>query len=360
MKDFDAKSTYAYTEGMKVMTKDETQKQMGMVSNLITDMTLRGATEKELVRAVKHSMVVIDAEKHKLNYKQSEKDNGIAELRQKYQIRMDDDGNEKSGGASTLISRKKQDVRINERQGSGWIDPETGKVNYKESGRTYVDKNGNVVKATTKVKRMLVTDDARTLSTGTPEENAYADYANKMKALANQARKEYKATGRLEYSSSAKETYQEEVATLKSKLNIAEKNAPRERRAQAVANSVVKAKLQDNPDMDKKEIKKAKDLAIRNARASVGASGKESRISFTDREWEAIQSGAISDSMLTSLLKYTNGDELKQRVLPKTTTQLSQAKINKVKSMSASGFTNAEIAEALNVSTSTVAGYINN
>ena len=360
LKDFDAKSTYAYTEGMKVMTKDETQKQMGMVSNLITDMTLRGATEKELVRAVKHSMVVIDAEKHKLNYKQSEKDNGIAELRQKYQIRMDDDGNEKSGGASTLISRKKQDVRINERQGSGWIDPETGKVNYKESGRTYVDKNGNVVKATTKVKRMLVTDDARTLSTGTPEENAYADYANKMKALANQARKEYKATGRLEYSSSAKETYQEEVATLKSKLNIAEKNAPRERRAQAVANSVVKAKLQDNPDMDKKEIKKAKDLAIRNARASVGASGKESRISFTDREWEAIQSGAISDSMLTSLLKYTNGDELKQRVLPKTTTQLSQAKINKVKSMSASGFTNAEIAEALNVSTSTVAGYINN
>ena len=360
LKDFDAKTTYAYKEGMKVMTKDETQKQMGMVSNLITDMTLRGATEKEIVRAVKHSMVVIDAEKHKLNYKQSEKDNGIAELRQKYQIRTDDDGNEKSGGASTLISRKKQDVRVNERQGSGWIDPETGKVTYKESGRTYVDKNGNTVKATTKVKRMLVTDDARTLSTGTPEENAYADYANKMKALANQARKEYKATGNLVYSSSAKETYQPEVDSLKAKLNIAEKNAPRERRAQAVANSVVKAKLQDNPDMDKKEVKKAKDLAIRNARASVGASGKNTRISFTDREWEAIQAGAISDSMLTSMLKYTDGTELKQRALPKSSTSLSQAKINKIKSMTASGFTNAEIAEALNVSTSTVSGYINN
>jgi hypothetical protein len=360
MEDFDPKSTYAYREGMKVMTKDETQKQMGMVSNLITDMTLRGATEKEIVRAVKHSMVVIDAEKHKLDYKQSEKDNGIAELKKKYQVRIDDDGTEKSGGASTLISRKKQDVRINERQGSGWIDPETGKVTYKESGRTYIDKNGNVTKATTKVKLMTITDDARTLSTGTPEENAYADYANKMKALANQARKEYKATGKLVYSSSAKDTYQEEVTTLKSKLAVAEMNAPRERRAQAVANSIVKAKMQDNPDMDKKELKKAKAIAINNARASVGASGKDTRISFTDREWEAIQAGAISDSVLTSMLKYTDGTELKQRVLPKTTTQLSQAKVNKIKSMTASGFTNAEIAEALNVSTSTVAGYINN
>lgn len=360
LKDFDAKTTYAYKEGMKVMTKDETQKQMGMVSNLITDMTLRGATEKEITRAVKHSMVVIDAEKHKLNYKQSEKDNGIAELRKKYQIRVDDDGNEKAGGASTLISRKKQDVRINERQGSGWIDPETGKVTYKESGRTYVDKAGNVVKATTKVKRMLITDDARELSTGTPEENAYADYANKMKALANQARKEYKSTGKLVYSSSAKETYQTEVDTLKAKLRVAEMNAPRERRAQAVANSVVKAKMQDNPDMDKKELKKAKAIAINNARASVGASGKDSRISFTDREWEAIQSGAISDSMLTSMLKYTKPEELKQRALPKTTTQLSQAKVNKIKSMMASGYTNAEIAEDLNISTTTVANYVNN
>ena len=360
LENFDAKTQYAYKEGMKVMTKEETQKQMGMVSNLITDMTLRGAPEKEIVRAVKHSMVVIDAEKHKLNYKQSEKDNGIAELKKKYQVRIDEDGNEKVGGASTLISRKKQDVRINERQGSGWIDPETGKVSYKESGRTYIDKDGKVVKAQTKVKLMSTVDDARELSSGTPQENAYADYANKMKALANQARKEYKSTGKLVYSSSAKETYQEEVDSLKSKLNIAEKNAPRERRAQAVANSVIKAKMQDNPDMDKKELKKAKAIAINNARASVGASGKNTRITFTDREWEAIQAGAISDSMLTSMLKYTNGDELKQRALPKSRTTLSQAKVNKIKSMTASGFTNAEIAEALNVSTSTVADYINN
>ena len=362
LKGFDAKTEYS-TEGktgVKLMTKAETQKQMGVVSNLITDMTLRGATESELVRAVKHSMVVIDAEKHKLDYKQSEKDNGIAELRQKYQRQVDSDGNViKEGGASTLISRKKQDVRVPERQGSGTIDPETGKVSYKESGRTYVDKDGKVQKATTKVKLMNVTEDARTLSSGTPQENAYADYANKMKALANAARKESVNTGRLKYDPNAKEVFSTEVDSLKSKLNIAAKNAPRERRAQALANSVVKAKQQDNPDMDKKEIKKASNQAIIDARISVGASGKDSRIRITDNEWKAIQAGAISDSMLTQILRYADADEIRQRATPRSTTELSTAKINKINSMLNSGFTNAEIAEALGVSTSTVSKYAN-
>ena len=362
LKGFDAKTEYS-TEGktgVKLMTKAETQKQMGVVSNLITDMTLRGAPESELVRAVKHSMVVIDAEKHKLDYKQSEKDNGIAELRQNYQRQVDSDGNViKEGGASTLISRKKQDVRVPERQGSGTIDPETGKVSYKESGRTYVDKDGKVQKATTKVKLMNVTEDARTLSSGTPQENAYADYANKMKALANAARKESVNTGRLKYDPNAKEVFSTEVDSLKSKLNIAAKNAPRERRAQALANSVVKAKQQDNPDMDKKEIKKASNQAIIDARISVGASGKDSRIRITDNEWKAIQAGAISDSMLTQILRYADADEIRQRATPRSTTELSTAKINKINSMLNSGFTNAEIAEALGVSTSTVSKYAN-
>lgn len=359
---FDPKTQYSTEgkEGVKLMTKDETQKQMGMVSNLITDMTLRAAPESEIVRAVKHSMVVIDAEKHKLDYKQSEKDNGIAELKKKYQIRVDDDGNIKEGGASTLISRKKQDVRIPERQGSGTIDSDTGKVTYKESGRMYIDKTGKLVPATTTVKLMSVIDDARTLSSGTPQENAYADYANKMKALANQARKEYKSTGTLKYSASAKEIYQKEVDHLNSQLNIALKNAPRERKAQAIANSVVKAKKQDNPDMDKKDIKKASQMAITNARISVGASGKEKLINISDREWEAIQAGAITDSKLTQILRYTDPDSLKQRATPRTTTQLSTAKINKIKSMAASGYSNEDIAKAIGGSTSTVAKYLNN
>lgn len=362
LKDFNPKDEYPETPGMKYMTKSDTQKQMGMVSNLITDMTLKGAPESDIVRAVKHSMVVIDAHKHKLNYKQSEKDNGIAELKQKYQRRIDEDGQEKIGGASTLISRKKQDVRVPERQGSPMIDPETGKVSYKESGRTYVDKDGKVVPATAKVKLMSTVDDAYTLSSGTPQENAYADYANKMKALANQARKEIKTTGKLQYDSEAKKTYQAEVDRLDSALNVAAKNAPRERRAQAIANSTIKAKMQDNPDLasDKKELKKVGQIAINDARATVNASGKNSKIVISDREWEAIQAGAVSDSKLSSILRYADMDVVKEKALPKATTQLSTAKINKINSMRNSGYTNAQIAEALNVSTTTVHKYLSN
>ena len=361
LKNFDPKTQYAYKEGMKVMTKDQTQKEMGVVSNLITDMTLQNAPEREIVRAVKHSMVVIDAAKHKLDYKQSELDNGIAELKTKYQPKRDEEGNViGGGGASTLISMKKQDVRVPERQGSGVIDPDTGKVTYKETGRTYVDKKGKIVQATDTVKRMSVTDDAYTLSSGTPQENAYADYANKMKALANQARKEYKATGKIEYSSSARNTYQAEVDSLDAKLRIAETNAPKERKAQAIANSTVKAKMQANPGMDKKEIGKIKKNAIYDARASVGASGKDTRIDLTDREWEAIQAGAVSDTKTTRILRYTDPDAVKQKAMPRTTTSLSPAKVSKIQSMSASGYTTAEIAESLGVSTSTVSGYLNN
>lgn len=362
LKDFDPKTEYSTDgkTGVKLMTKGMVQKQMGSVSNLITDMTLRGATPSELTRAVKHSMVVIDAYKHKLDYKQSEKDNGIAELKQKYQKRVTEDGDIKVGGASTLLSKKKQDVRIPERKGSGTIDPETGEVTYKESGRTYVDKKtGKSKPATQTVKLMSITDDAYKLSSGTAQENAYADYANKMKALANQARKEYRAAGKTEYSSSAKTTYSKEVSSLKGKLNDAAKNAPRERRAQAIANSVVKAKIQANPDMDKKEIKKTGQIALDNARASVGARGKDTRITITDREWEAIQAGAVSENTLSQILRYTDTDVVRQRATPKATTQLSTAKVSKAKSMAASGYTISEIAESLGCSTSTVSKYLN-
>lgn len=360
---FDPKTQYKVPEGnpgkVKLMTKEQTQKEMGMISNLITDMTLQGAKEGEIARAVKHSMVVIDAAKHGLDYKQSEKDNGIQELRTKYQPKFDDDGNVVGGGgAHTLISKKNQDVRIPERQGSGRINPDTGRVEYKESGRTYVDKKGNTVTATTKVKLMSTVDDAHTLSSGTKQEEAYADYANKMKALANQARKEYTSTGRLQYSPSAARTYKEEVTALDSKLSIAQANAPRERQAQAIANSVVNAKVQSNPGMSSKEIAKIRDAALYDARASVSASGKQTRIQITDREWEAIQAGAISDTKLSSILRYADPDAIKQRVAPRTTTQLSEAKVNKITAMNASGYTIAEIADSLGVSTSTVSQYI--
>lgn len=358
---FDPKVQYSTEgkKGVKLMTKSETQKQMGMVSNLITDMTLKGASESEIARAVKHSMVVIDAEKHKLDYKQSEKDNGIAELKSKYQGYTTDDGRS-VGGASTLLSRRKQDVRVPERQGSGVIDPETGRVSYKETGRTYTDRRtGKTVAATTKVPLLSEVDDVRSLSSGTPQENAYADYANKMKALANEARKAYTSTGRLQYDKNAAVTYKQEVDRLNAALNTAAKNAPRERRAQAIANSQVKAKVQENPDMDKAEIKKASQIAITNARAAVGASGKDTRIEISEREWEAIQAGAISDSKLTQILRYADSDKVRQLATPRSTTQLSAAKISKIKAMASMGFTNAEIAEAVGSSTSAVSKYLN-
>ena len=358
---FDPKVQYSTEgkKGVKLMTKSETQKQMGMVSNLITDMTLKGASESEIARAVKHSMVVIDAEKHKLDYKQSEKDNGIAELKSKYQGYTTDDGRS-VGGASTLLSRRKQDVRVPERQGSGVIDLETGRVSYKETGRTYTDKRtGKTVVATTKVPLLSEVDDVRSLSSGTPQENAYADYANKMKALANEARKAYTSTGRLQYDKNAAVTYRQEVDRLNAALNTAAKNAPRERRAQAIANSQVKAKVQENPDMDKAEIKKASQIAITNARAAVGASGKDTRIEISEREWEAIQAGAISDSKLTQILRYADSDKVRQLATPRSTTQLSAAKISKIKAMASMGFTNAEIAEAVGSSTSAVSKYLN-
>lgn len=361
--DFDPKTTYAERPGMKIMTKEQTQREMGIVSNLITDMTLKGAPNSDIARAVKHSMVVIDAAKHKLDYKQSEKDQAIAELKKKYQPKYDSDGNVIGyGGASTLISKRKQDLRVPERQGSGRIDPNTGKVVYKESGRTYIDKSGKVVPATTTVKLLSTVDDVNTLSSGNPKENAYADYANKMKTLANTARKEYLSTGRLQYDSGANKIYKNEVEELDRKLAKAEMNAPRERQAQAIANSVVKAKIQSNPELsdkaNKKELEKIKQAALYDARASVGASGKENRIEITDEEWNAIQAGAISDNKLTSILRYADPDVVKQKALPKTSGELSPSKISRINSLSAKGYTIAEIAERLGVSTSTVSKYI--
>ena len=332
--------------------------QMGMISNLVNDMTLGGASEREIARAVKQSMVVIDAVKHKLDYKQSEKDNGIAELKKTWQKRVEEDGTIKYGGASTLISRRKQTVEVPERRGSGMIDPETGKVTYKESGRTYIDKKtGEIKEAKTKVGLLDITDDLRTLSTGTRQEDAYADYGNKMKALANKARKEYMATPNLEYSPSANAIYKSEVNSILAKLDAAAKNAPRERRANAIANSVVKAKVQDNPGMTKKEIKKLSQREIEKARISVGASGKEFKIKLTDKEWDAIKAGAISDSKLTQVLRYADDKIVREKATPRTYTQLSKAQVNRIKAYMNSGYTYAEIADIMGKSVSTIQKY---
>lgn len=352
---FDPKAEYPEKKGMKYMKN--TQTEMGKISNLITDMTLKGASQDELARAVRHSMVVIDAEKHKLDYKQSESDNGIASLKKKYQGRVDEDGRYHEG-ASTLISRSKSEVSVIKRQGSPIIDPETGKQSWKTvDDPVYVDKKTGKTKTRTQPSTaMAETDDARKLSSGHPIEEAYADYANQLKGLANKARKEMVSSGKIAYSASAKKTYQREVDSLNAKLNLANSNAPKERRAQVMANAKIASMRQEYPDMTKAEIKKASQRALTQARTSVGAHREP--IKFTDREWEAIQAGAISPSKLEQMIPKVDSDNLKQYATPRATTQLSNAKISKINAMKNSGYSTSEIAEALGVSSSTVSKYL--
>lgn len=357
---FEPKITYS-TEGktgVSLMKKSMVQKQMGMVSNLITDMTLKGAPTGEIAKAVKHSMVVIDAYKHKLDYKQSEIDNDIPTLKKRWQGYTDESGKEK-GGASTLLSRRKQTDDVPERKGSPRIDPDTGELVYKTSGRKYVDaKTGELKEATNKVSKVLNTKDVHSLSSGTPVEEAYADYANKMKSLANRTRKELASTPRLQRDPVAAKTYAKEVDSLTAKLNNASRNAPKERQAQVLANSVVKAQIDSNPNMDKKEIRKLSQMALEEARASVGASSKDVKININDDEWKAIQAGAISDNKLSQILRYSDTDRVRQLATPRASNSLPQAKVNRIKAMEARGFTIAEIADAVGASASTVSSYI--
>ena len=345
---------YLYREGHKFKPMNSTQKQneMGKISNLITDMTLKGATEDELERAARHSMVVIDAEKHKLDWKASEVDNGIAALKRKYQERIDEDGEVKYGGAGTLISRAKSPIRVLKRKGSPKIDPETGDLHYKEVVEEYVDKKGKKQIRTQDSTQMAETRDARTLSSGTLQEEAYADYANYMKSLANNARKEMASAGRIKYNREANATYRAEVDNLNHQLEIALMNAPRERQAQLAANSEIKAMKKANPDMTKKEAKKKGQQALSRARIAFGA--KRNPISITPRAWEAIQAGAISENVLSQILRFADLDEVRSYATPRTRTVLTPAKIGRIQAMKNSGYTTAQIAEAIGVSTSTI------
>ena len=364
---FDPKTAYAVPEGnpnnVRLMKKEEKQREMGVISNLITDMTLRGADEDELARAVKHSMVVIDAEKHKLDYKRSERENGIPELKQKWQIRVDEEGATHYGGASTLLSRRKQTVRVPERRGSVRVDKETGEYIYKESGRTFTDpKTGKERKAEDTVSLISETKDARTLSSGTIQENLYADFSNKLKAMANQARKEAVNMKGIQRNPEAAKTYAPEVASLKEKYNNMVANKPKERKAMLIANANIKAKIQEqglDPTIDKKEIKKISSVEMQRARDSVGASGRKSKVTFTDREWEAVQAGAISDNMLTKFLNSSDSDEIVKRAMPKNITVMTSAKMSKANAMLRSGYSYAEIAKACGVPESTVYSALN-
>ena len=182
--------------------------------------------------------------------------------------------------------------------------------------------------------------------------------------MANQARKEAANMKGLEYSPSAAKAYAPEVASLKEKYNRMIANKPKERKAMLIANSNIKAKIQEQGldpknTEDKKEIKKISSVEMQRARDSVGASGRKSKVTFTDKEWEAVQAGAISDNMLTKFLDSSDSDEIVKRAMPKTTSVMSSAKMTKAKAMLRSGYTYKEIAQACGVPESTVYSALN-
>lgn len=369
LKGFDPKTQYPRYEGMPKLTEAGKQREMGDVSNLITDMTIQGAPHSEIARAVKHSMVVIDAEKHDLDYRTSAKDNGIAALKEKYQGRNE---NGRLAGASTIISRARSEVRVPERveraaSKGGRVDPNTGKIVYEETGGSYTktwttrtgQEQSKIVKKTTKVEALGLTDDAYTLTSGgskqnpgTPMEAIYAEHSNRFKALANTARKEALATPNVKYSPSANKTYAQEVGTLKAKLNVALKNAPLERKAQLLANATLKQKRQANPDMTRADEKKVKSKALKDARHRTGAD--KQRINITPREWEAIQAGAVSHNFLTQVLRNTDTDVVKALATPRERTVMTDAKLARAKALFAAGYVQADIAAAMGIPVSTI------
>lgn len=357
LKDFDPQRDYKAYPGMPEVKGSgfNKQQQMGNVSNLITDMTIKGATPDELARAVRHSMVIIDAEKHNLNYKQSAIDNNIAALKEKYQ-------GGKNRGASTIISRASATAYVPVRKEltntKYMTDDEKkryskGEKIYRETGETYISKKtGKEIKRISKSTKMAETSDANTLSSGYMIETVYSEHANKLKALANKARAESRSTDYIPYSKEAHVKYKDQVDSLNSKLNIALKNRPLERKAQLIANAKVKNVYAANPDMDSDDLKKLKGRCLTEARLQTGASKQQ--IKIEPKEWEAIQAGAISTNKLKSIVQNSDLDVLKQLAMPREMRGVTPAQESRIKVLESRGYTLAEIADAVGVSTSTI------
>ena len=381
LKDFEPRQQYAPYDGMHTIdggiynaktheveygTKaDGTPKQpsgkakqqlMGEVSNLITDMSIKGATHDELAAAVRHSMVVIDAEKHALNYKQSYVDNRIASLKERYQGRGTTG---RLSGASTIVSRAGSEVRVADRRArsaakGGPVDTTTGAKVYELTGKSYVDKSGRLVVKTTSSTKLAETADARSLLSDHPMpiEEVYAAHSNSLKALANEARKDSLTSGRVERSSTATDVYASEVKSLNAKLNLALKNQPRERQAQLIANAIYAAKKEANPGLSSADKKKIKGQALETARVRVGA--RKPKIEITPEEWKAIQAGAISTNKLRQILANANAEKVRKLATPRAATVMTASKIAIAKARLASGYTQAEVAQSLGVPVSTL------
>lgn len=350
LQNFDPIHEFEGYPGMPVMTDEQKATEMGKISNLITDMTIKSAPHEDIVRAVKHSMVVIDAQKHELNYKESEQVNGIKALKRQYQGGA-------NRGASTIISRAGADVRVPDRKArsykeGGPIDKETGEKRYVPTNKRYSSGKLKMLKT----KRLAETNDAFSLVSDDPTdiELLYADHSNKLKGLANKARLDALHTPSIKKSDSAARIYKAQVDTLRSKLTLAERNAPLERQAQIIANTTVRAKRQANPDMDKKMIQKIGFQALDTARSRLESGKKKKLIEITPDEWNAIQAGALSNSMLKDILSNTDPEVIQKYATPRREVLMTTAQTTSAKELLDNGYTRAQVAKRLGVSLSTL------
>lgn len=435
LKNYDPEESYPPYKGMKRVGEGDgfkKQLEMGKISNLITDMTVAGAPEEEVVRAIKHSMCIIDAEKHNLNWRGSYEDNRIAELKEKYQ-------GGKNKGASTIISKATSPDNINRRKEifdkNKMTEEEVERFNngehiyrdteekYLKPTFSYIDKDNH--KQTTsdtkymteeqknayfqdrkqydkdrkvylrelaknpdaqpsytvpdrtnlglkykeeyltqEVPKMTTHKDANELISGNNAviEHVYADHANRLKALALKARAESRATPNLVKSSEAAKEYAEEATALKNKLNNARLNAARERQANRIAESIVKEKKakakEEGEVLTKDQVKKIETKALTDARKLV-APEKKQVIEITPREWEAIQKGAISNSMLLDILEKANPDQVRKYATPKKEARINKNQLARAKRLIKAGNTQADVADMLGISVSTLSKFLN-
>jgi predicted transcriptional regulator len=343
-----------------------TGQQMGMITNLITDMSAQGAKTGHMIRAVKHSMVVIDAEKHELDYKRSEQQNGISQLAKIYQ------GKDRPG-ATTLLSLATSQEYINERKArpaalGGAVDKVTGERMYVDTGKSnnkFDKKTGTYIKDEKVMKqeraaKLSLTTDAHTLvsKNASPVELMYADFANSMKGLANKTRLQSLNVPRPKTDPRAKKEYAAEVDSLVSKLREAERQKPMDRQAQVIANQIIRQKRQEDPSLryDQDRMKKVERQTRDGVRARMGL--KKTDFEITDREWDAIQAGAVSADRFKKILDTGRVPEkrLFELALPQAKPTMTLAMTARAKSMANAGMTTADIALALGVSPSTIKG----
>lgn len=302
-----------YKVDHKTISKQGKENMMGIVSNLITDMTIKGASEQEIARAVRHSMVVIDSEKHNLDYKRSARENNISALKKQYQSHINPETGKKSVGASTLISRSK---KLSDRMAKEGID---------------------ILDPSFKIEKY---------SSGTPQEKLYVGYVKQLQSLKNEAKKTSATIKMPIYNKDAAVAYKEEVSSLNAKLDKARLNAPKERQAQILSNKIYYANV--TPDLDKDQKKKLKNRSLARARATTGAKGKETSIELTQKEWDAIESRAVSATKIKEVLRYADIEQVRKYATPRDNS-LPQTKVAKAQQLLKDGYTYDQVARSLGV-----------